>query len=404
MITIRPFAAIRPTRDKVSLVGSRSYLEYTTADLKDKLENNPYTFLHVINPDYQSRKKLQGRAKFKAVKQAFEKFMADGIFQQDQQPAYYLYRQMAHGAEYLGIIAGVAVADYQAGKVKVHEHTLTEREEMFRDYLDETGFNAEPVLLTHPRIDAVEALIEHYLPQRAEYEFTSTDRVTHHLWVIQEPAHIHAITQAYAQQEAVYIADGHHRSASSALLAQHRGGPGNAPHQFFMSILVPETHLKIWEFNRMVQSPLPLEELLQRLQADFTVQPCATGAEPSPGKHRIHMLAEGQWYALQPKPGTFDAQHPVQSLECQILSDLVLAKIMGIADLKTDKRVAFVPGTEPLSKLPALMERKKCTVAFVLPAVTFDALKAVADAGLIMPPKSTYIEPKLRSGMTIYPL
>jgi uncharacterized protein (DUF1015 family) len=296
------------------------------------------------------------------------------------------------------------VADYLAGKVKVHEHTLTEREEMFRDYLDETGFNAEPVLLTHPRIDAVEILINHYLTLRAEYEFTSTDRVTHHLWVIQDPGHMATLTQAYAQQEAVYIADGHHRSASSALLAQQRGGSQEASHQFFMSILVPETHLKIWEFNRMVQSPLPLGELLQRLQVDFALETCGPVGEKSPGKHRIHMLAEGQWYALQPKPGTFDANHPVQSLDCQILSDLVLAKIMGIVDLKTDKRVAFVPGTEPHSKLPALMERKKCTVAFVLPAVTFDELKAVADAGLIMPPKSTYIEPKLRSGMTIYPL
>ena len=400
MITTRPFAAIRPTRDKVSLVGSRSYLEYSDADLKDKLENNPFTFLHVINPDYQAAEKLHGRAKFKAVKAAFDDFVRQGIFEQEKQPAYYLYRQRAHGKEYQGIIAAVAIADYLEGRVKVHEHTLTEREEMFRDYLDETGFNAEPVLLTHPENQAIERIMERHLALRAEYEFTSTDRVTHHLWVLHEPQDVEAIGQAYAQMPAVYIADGHHRTASSALLAEMRGGDAAAAHRFFMAMLVPETHLKIWEFNRIVQSNMAPQDLLVKLQADFVI----TKDPQPPHGDTIRMWLEGSWYGLASKPGTVDLNHPVNSLACQVLSDLVLSKIMGITNLKTDKRVAFAPGTESHASLMKLMERKHCNVAFVLPPVRFDQLKSVADAGLIMPPKSTYIEPKLRSGMTIYPL
>lgn len=230
MITVKPFAAIRPTRDKAPLVGTRSYLDYNNAELRDKLNNNPYTFLHVINPDYNLRKKLSGQEKFKAVRSRFDDFLREGILVEDGEPAFYIYQQATPSHLFTGILAATAVSDYLEGRIKKHEHTLKAREELFCDYLQYTGINAEPVLLFYPDKAEIDRLLGRYMRTRADYEFSTTDRSVHQLWPVTDKGDIHIIEKQFAKLDSLYIADGHHRCSSSALLAQSLNADDPKPH------------------------------------------------------------------------------------------------------------------------------------------------------------------------------
>ncbi len=405
MISLKPFRAVRPPRDKAYLVATRSYLSYTEGELDEKLRNNPYTFLHVINPK-KGRKMPFGRDKYRLVKENFEDFKTTGILRQDAKPCYYIYRQVKEGNEYIGLVAAVAVADYEAGKIKRHEKTLTQRERMFADYLEETGFNAEPVLLTYRDDLRLNKLYAHYIKERSEYEFTSTDRVLHQLWIVESEEEQALIAEVFAQQEALYIADGHHRSASSYALSDRVKKEGldlpGAGH--FMAFLIGEEQMKVYEFNRLVKglNGLTGEAFLEQLNAQFLVE--AKGEIPyKPEKlHELGMYYKGGWFKLVPRTGTFDPQHPVEHLDAQILSKNILKPILGILNPKTDVRVGFLPGTEGVEALMAKVDDGDCDVAFSLYPVSIAQIKSVADAGKTMPPKSTYIEPKLRSGLLVY--
>ncbi|MGB0176961.1 MAG: DUF1015 domain-containing protein [Owenweeksia sp.] len=407
MIQIKPFQAIRPPRDKAYLVATRSYLSYSDEELDDKLSNNPYTFLHIINPE-GGRQLPYGKAKYEMVRKCFEKFSADQTFFQDEQENYYLYRQVKEGNEYIGLIAAVSVEDYFDGRIKKHEKTLTQREKMFTDYLEVTGFNAEPVLLTYKDDLRLDQIFARYINERAEYEFTSTDKVLHQLWLIDNPEDIQKITKVFKDQEALYIADGHHRCSSSSLLARRLEknglGPEHTDHRYFMAFLIGEEQMKVYDFNRLVKgfNGLSPEELLDGIRKDFLVD--AKGARPyKPEKlHEISMYMKGNWYKLVPRTGSFDPGHPVEHLDTQIISKKILKPLLGIQNIKTDQRVGFLPGTEGLEGLIKKVESKAYDLAFALFPVSIEQIKEVADAGKTMPPKSTYIEPKLRSGLTIY--
>ncbi len=406
MISIKPFRAIRPTRDKAYLVATRSYLTYLDEELDDKLRNNPYTFLHVINPA-EGRKLTHGAPKYRLVKETFDKFMDEGTFIQDQQESYYLYRQVKEGNEYIGLIAAVAVEDYFNDKIKKHENTLTFREEMFTDYLESTGFNAEPVLLTYRDDLRLNRLFAKIIEERSEYEFTSTDRVLHQLWLIDSPKDLKLITEVFKDQEALYIADGHHRCASSSLLAERinaRKDGHNGHHNYFMAFLIGEGQMKVYDFNRLVKGTNQLsgEELVERIRKDFLVEPKGRKAYKPEKLHEMSMYVNGHWYKLVPKTGSFDPQNPVGNLDAEILSRKILKPILGIKNLKTNSRAGFLPGTEGMDGLQQKVDAGEYDIAFGLFPVTIEQVKQVADAGKTMPPKSTYIEPKLRSGLTIY--
>lgn len=408
MIELRPFRALRPPRDKAYLVATRSYLSYDDNELADKLQNNPYTFLHVINPPH-SQMLPPGPEKYRMVKQRFDEFAEEGVFQRDQQPAYYLYRQVKEGNEYMGIIAAVAVADYEAGRIKKHEKTLSHREEMFTDYLETTGFNAEPVLLVYQDDHQLNQLMVEITSQRSEYEFTSTDRVLHQLWLVDQPEQCAQITERFAAQSELYIADGHHRCASSALLGARLDaqaqGQGDQ-HRYFMAFLIGEEQMKIYDFNRLVRNDTGREkaEILRLLQEQFWLEPKAQEAYRPQKLHELSMYLEGEWFKLVPKTGSFDPNHSVGHLDAEILSRNILAPIFDIQDLKTDYRVDFMPGTEGLEALARQVDKGRFDLAFALYPVSMAQLKQVSDDGETMPPKSTYVEPKLRSGMVVYPL
>ena len=402
MAIVRPFKAIRPTRDKANLVASRSYLSYSDETLKEKLEHNPFTFLHIINPDYKNKIKLKGVDKFKSVKQKFNKFKEAGILITEPSESFYVYQQINGHHTFEGIIGATAVADYLKGNIKKHEHTLTAREEMFKSYLDTTGFNAEPVLLCHKENTTITAIIQKYKENRAEYEFTTTNKVFHQLWLVNNTDEIDAITNAFATIDNLYIADGHHRSASSALLSETSN---KASSKYFMSFLIDENQLNIINFNRLVKhsNGLNPSELITEIGKSFTVTKKGKSPYNPTLTDEISMYLSCDWYSLTAITSTVK-KDCVSRLDPAILSNNILAPILNITDEKTDKNIVFEAGTTPLSEIKNKVDSGEFAVAFILKPIPINALKEVADNKLSMPPKSTYIEPKLRSGLIIYPL
>lgn len=408
MAKIKAFKAIRPTRDKAHLVATRPVYTYKKNILQAKLEENPYTFIRIIHPEFRSTIKTEPNsiARFQHVKEQFEVFCQQGILIQDEEEAIYLYRQTKQGHAYLGIIAGASVAEYKQDLIKKHEATLTSREEMFTDYLDTVGFNAEPVLLSYPHQPALAALLEQLTKARPEYEFSTTDEVKHELWVLDSQCSA-AVIEAFDQVEATYIADGHHRSASSTRLfdrIEARGSNKNGEnHAYFLAFLIDESLLHIVEFNRLVHSlnGKDPEALLQALRASFNIETLSHACQPE-RQHEIHMNLQGTWYKLVCKAHIIDDSDPVACLDPEILTQYILTPLLGIQDLKTDANIEFVSGILGLDAINEPIASGKAEVGFVLHPVTMDQVKAVADHQLIMPPKSTWVEPKLRSGLTIY--
>jgi len=398
MAIVRPFKAIRPTRDKANLLATRSYLSYSDETLKEKLEHNPFTFLHIINPNI----KQKGINKFNAVKAKFNDFKEAGFFITEDTETFYIYQQTNENQTFEGIIGATAVADYLNGNIKKHEHTITAREKMFESYLDTTGFNAEPVLLCHQKNTAITNLIQNYKVTRAEYEFATTDKTIHKLWLVNSTKDINIIINSFKSIDNLYIADGHHRSASSALLAQN-STKKNSP--YFMSFLIDENQLNIINFNRLIKhtNGLTSDELIAEIEKSYTV--IEKGSIPySPTfTDEISMYIRGTWYSLVALPENIE-QDCVSKLDPAILSNNILAPILNITDEKTDKNISFESGTTPLSIIANKIDSGEYEIAFILKPISISALKEVADNNRFMPPKSTYIEPKLRSGLTIYSL
>ena len=405
MATIRPFKAIRPPRDKAHLLTSRSYVSYSDKTLKEKLKNNPYTFLHIINPEYKKKNKKSGIEKYQLVKEKFEYFLKSGNLIQDEKAAFYLYQQQKGKHIFQGIIAASSVQDYLNGSIKIHEHTITEREEMFKNYLDVTGFNADPVLLSYKGNFIIQSLINKISKSRAEYNFTTTNKVQHQLWKIFAEDEIKIISKTFSKIDKIYIADGHHRSASSALLAKKRKANKEANCNYFMSCLIDEKQLHIINFNRLVKNlnGLSSSDFVEKIKTKFEVSKISSTVFKPRKKDEISMYLNGKCYCLIAKEGAFKADC-VSKLDPAILSNNILFPILGIKDEKTNKNITFESGTTPLSKIKNRVDNREFAVAFILKPIPIKTLKEVADKEKIMPPKSTYIEPKLRSGLTIYPI
>lgn len=407
MADIKAFRAVRPTRDKVHLVATRPYYTYKKNVLKAKLQDNPFTFLHIINPEFGEKIKSPANSveRFELVKEAYNEFVEDGILFQDAQPHIYLYRQTKDHHEYLGIIAGASVDEYRMNLIKKHEATLTAREQMFTEYLDIVGFNAEPVLLSYSDEGGhVERILHEKSMERPEYEYTTTDRIRHELWVL-SPEESDAIVMHFRDIPEIYIADGHHRSASSAGVRNLRNikGESHFPNEdFFLAFLLEENKLNILEFNRLIKvTTVTRTALIDQLKAHFTVT-LHEGAVKPMHKHQMTMCFDGHWYVLDCNEELKNIDHPVLSLDSDILTRLVLSPILGIEDLKSDDNIEFVPGTESVKKIEKKILKGDYRISFFLFPIEMKEVKAVADHDLIMPPKSTWVEPKLRSGLTIY--
>lgn len=412
MAKIVPFKAIRPTRDKAYLVSSLPAYAYKKHILEAKLETNPYTFLHIINPEFKQDNKTQPNSieRFQHVKEKFDEFYDKGIFIQDDKKCFYIYRQITPTNTYLGLISGIAVDDYLDGTIKIHEHTLTQREETFKVYLDVCQFNAEPVLLTYKDNPDVDQIINKYLDLRSEIEFCTTHMIKQDLWLIEDEKDIEALTKAFEKVNHIYIADGHHRSASSVLYAQSKREENpnydkDAKFNYFLSYLIPESKLNIIEYNRIITSlnEHTIDSFLSEIEKVFDIEEKQIDYTPVK-RHNFSMYLSGKWYSLTAKKGTYDENDIVENLDARILTQNILTPILGIKDLKTDNRIDFIEGTKGATGLKQKVDNEEAIVAFGLYPVSIEQLKAVADANDVMPPKSTWIEPKMRSGLTIYDL
>ncbi len=403
MVKVRPFKAIRPTKDKAHLFATRSYLTYSKETLKEKLEHNPYTFLHIINPEYKKKYQKEGLERFKLVKQKLKEFEKTGILKKEEKKIFYLYRQHSQSHVFEGIIAACSVDDYINGIIKIHEHTITKREQMFTNYLNTTCFNADPVLLSYKEENGINNLIKSVSRTRAEYNFTTTNKVQHQLWLIDTQEDINLICKTFENIEKIYIADGHHRAASSALLAKKRNAKKDANSNYFMSLLIAENQLNIINFNRLLKNinGLSVTEFIDQIRNAYIV--VESSSAKGKKKDEIGMYLDGKYYLLKAKEGSY-RNDCVTRLDPHILSNNILSPILGIKDEKTDKNISFVAGNTPIQKIKERVDNGEFAVAFILKPIPIEALKEVADKGKIMPPKSTYIEPKLRSGLTIYPI
>lgn len=410
MAVVKPFKAIRPVKDKAPFVASRSYEEYSDDELRSVLQYNPFSFLHIINPGFKFNQSVKGSERFKLVHNRYLEFLENGIFLKDDRPSFYLYQIGRESFKSLGLFCATSVIDYEQDVIKKHEDTILKREQLFADYLETVGFNAEPVLMTYPDNKGITSILNQEMQKLPEYDFTTPDKISHRLWRIVDESTIAALQKAFSSIENLYIADGHHRSASSALYAQRkRAGQKHTKtgaHEFFMSYLIPESEIKIYEFNRMVKdlNGLSKKEFLIRLDAFFRIEKREDDLYRPTKKHHFSMYLDGEFYSLYLRKKVYRFTDALSRLDTQILYKTILEPILGIHDLRNDRRIAYGYGKYNLIKMKDSIDQGTFRVGFSLVPITIQEIKNIADAGLVMPPKSTYIEPKLRSGLTIYEL
>ncbi len=411
MAIIKPFCAVRPTRDKAALVTTRSYHIYEKSELKSILKYNPFSFLHILRPGFKFKKRVTGEERFKMVHNRYFEFKENNIFIKEEKPVYYLHQKTYNGTTFWGIIAASNISDYENNIIKKHEKTLHKREVLFGHYLDVTGFNAEPVLITYPDDKNLDDIYKKYQQIRPEYEFTTNKNRTHLFWIVDEENDIKIIEDSFLKMNNIYIADGHHRSASSHYLknkleTENINHKGDENYNFFMSYMIPESNLRISPFNRLVKSlnNLSKEEFLIKLDEIYRIENIGNQSYKPSKKHHFCMYLDGEYYKLYLRKTEYKIETALDDLDPEILSKTILEPILGITDLSNDKNIHYIPEIIYPDGIKNAIDSGKYKVGFGLFPVSVEQLKSVADANLSMPPKSTYIEPKLRSGLTIYEL
>ena len=411
MAKIKPFKAVRPAPDKVALVTCRTYDDYSSAELAAWLNFNPYSFLHVIHPAYANAQKVSLEKRFKAVANKYQDFKHDQILIEEEHPVFYLYEIQSKGQTFTGIIAGTSVKDYQNNVIKKHEDTLQYRVELFKDYLHQTNFNTEPVLITYPDSVEINTFITLRKQSKPVYEYSTTNKEKHTLWKIDTQSEVDWLQEHFEKIPNLYIADGHHRSASAELLYEQDKHLGNENLNYFMSFLIAESNVKIYEFNRLIRdlNGLSKDTFIKKLSEHFVIVTKDQEIWKPQNKFEFGMYLDGSFYALFYKHNSHVISSEVEksildNLDAQILYDKVLFPLLGIEDLRNDERIDYIPGKQSISVIKDLIDEGEFEVGFMLYPSDINEIKALADNNLIMPPKSTYIEPKFRSGLVVYEL
>ena len=405
MAKIVPFKAVRPSSDKVSLVTSRSYDEYSAAELASQLDFNPFSFLHILNPAYVNQQKIGLEKRFKLVAQKYHDFKAEEVLIQEDKAVFYLYEIQSKNRVFTGIIAGTSIEDYQNNVIKKHEDTLQYRVELFKDYLHQTGFNTEPVLITYPDSSELNDWISQKKLNNSLYEFSTTRKEKHTLWKIEAADDINWLQKQFESIGDLYIADGHHRSASAELLYEEDKISGNTNLNSFMSFLIAESNVKIYEYNRIIRdlNSHSKENFLAELSQNFWLKNKEQELWKPTKKFEFGMYLDGEFYSLILKDEN-NFHSVLDSLDAQILYEKVLHPILGITDLRNDERIDYIPGNQSIVTIKEVIDEGEFEVGFMLFPSEITEITALADNNLIMPPKSTYIEPKFRSGLVIYEL
>lgn len=409
MANVKPFRAVRPSRDKAALVSSKSYEAYTPAELGAKLDFNPYSFLHIINPDYKYHQEVSSDQRFQLVKKKYMEFKQLHILEKDEIPAFYIYQKITPKKSYCGIISAVAADDYFNGTIRKHEDTLKKREVLFKKYLKNTGFNAEPVLLTYPDNKTIEAIVKKHQQERAEFEFTTTDKNKHLLWIINDKTDVEQISKAFEDVKTIYIADGHHRTTSSCLLAkslaeENKDHSGTEDYNYFLSYLLPESQVDIFEFNRFIRdlNGLTSDDFLKALSTNFTIEKKHQEFYKPSEKNTFSMYLDGEFYALKLKKENYKTSDALSKLDAQILYKLVLKPILGINDIRNEAKIVYSQNKSGSLELKTKVDTGEFKVSFGMLPTNITELKSIVDNNFLMPPKTTFIEPKIRSALTIY--
>ena len=396
MATILPFKAVRPTRDKVGLFATRTYLSYSKEGLKEKLINNPYTFLQIINPDFKETNKSKGKKKLNLIKKKFQSFIQKKIITKDSQEALYIYSLNHENKEYKGIIATTLTDDYGNGTIKKHEKTIKKREELFTEYLYNVNFNADPVLLSYKSNEKINQIIESLSSTRPEYEFSTSNTALHKLWLITKNKDILKITEEFKKINSLYIADGHHRSASSYRLSKNNGP------NYFMSFLLDEKQINIYSFNRIIKNiDINLDKFLQKISNSFKLKEISNLEFQSENENEILVYFNNTFLSIIPKE-KINSGNILSKLSYSILNDKILKDILNLDFNKQD--IQYQNGKIKNDEIIKIINREKKAIGFILKPIKIDVIKKIADENLTLPPKSTYIEPKLRSGITILDL
>ncbi len=402
MADIRPFRALRPNCKTAAEVVSYPPDRYSPLELKRHLQEHPTSFLQVIHPDVADGKPTPAgsEARLKKTRKRFEAFIQSGTLQQDELPGYYIYRQIKDGQSYTGIIASIAVTDYFNGIIKTHEQTLEPRERKLQQYLEVCGFNAEPVLFAYPQLPSIQWHLNRLTQTAPETQFYDFEGVYHQIWPGFDSVVINAWQTAFQSLEAVYIADGHHRSASSARLWQSKSGSEAHPFEHYLGIFFAEEQLRIYEFNRAVKinAKQDIERLKSECQKWGNLETISAYQAP---KHQGQFVwfAQNHWYCW-----TLSEHYRKDRLDTELLNQCILEPVFQIFDLRNDTRVSFIPGVKSLDQSLQFIRNEKADILFMLHPVTMQQLKQVALANRIMPPKSTWVEPKLLSALCVYSL
>ena len=413
MAKVKPFKGVRPPRRMVTEVASRPYDVLNSADARAEAEGNPKSLYHIIKPeiDFAEGTDEHDPAVYDRAVENFNAFQQRGWLVQDEKEHYYIYAQTMDGRTQYGIVIAANVDDYMNGCIKKHELTRRDKEEDRMKHVRINNANIEPVFFAFPDNEVLETIIREVSAGPAEYDFTAPDGFGHHFWVIDDEATIERITDEFGKMPALYIADGHHRTAAAALVGAEkaRNNPahrGDEEYNYFLAVAFPSSHLKIIDYNRVVRdlNGLSPAEFLEKLEYKFIIEDKGSEIYRPAALHNFALYLEGRWYSLTARPGTYDDSDPIGVLDVTISSDFILRDIIGITDLRSDKRIDFVGGIRGLGELKERVDSGEMAFALALYPVSMEQLIAIADTGNIMPPKTTWFEPKLRSGLVIHKL
>mgnify|MGYP001754931534 FL=1 len=414
MAIVKPFRGIRPPQEWVEQVVSRPYDVLNSEEARQEADGNEKSLYHIIKPEIdfpEGTDEHDPRVYAKAAEN-FQAFQDKGWLVQDKKDCYYIYAQTMNGKTQYGLVVGAYVPDYMNGVIKKHELTRRDKEEDRMKHVRVNNANIEPVFFAYPENAELDALVARYTAKPPVYDFIAPgDGFGHQFWVIDDDADIAAVTAAFASMPALYIADGHHRSAAAALVGaekakQNPNHKGDEEYNYFMAVCFPADQLTIIDYNRVVKdlNGLTPEAFLKALEKHFIVEEKGTEIYKPAALHNFSLYLDGKWYSLTAKEGTYDDQDPIGVLDVTISSNLILDEILGIKDLRSDKRIDFVGGIRGLGELKKRVDSGEMAMALALYPVSMKQLMDIADTGNIMPPKTTWFEPKLRSGLVIHKL
>ncbi|MEE9910606.1 MAG: DUF1015 family protein [Deltaproteobacteria bacterium] len=407
MASVLPFKAVRPQAKYAADVAALPYDVMTREEGQKAVAGRPLSFMHVEKSeiDVPDGTRPDDPRIYETAKQNFAKLKQDGILKQDEAPCYYVYRQQMGTQVQTGIVGVMSAAEYDQGKIKKHELTRQDKEDDRIRHVDRVNAQTGPVFISYLARPRINALVEKIVAGKPEYDFTAEDGVIHTAWVVADTAQIEALKNEFAEIDALYIADGHHRAAAAATVARRRKTGQAQESDHVLAVFFPHNQLKVMDYNRAVKDlhGLTAEQYLQKISGKFIVT-CDFTAKSPRRLHDFGMYLGGRWYCITIREGAYDAKDPVASLDAAILQDHLLAPVLGIADPRTDDRIKFIGGIRGMAELEKLVDQDGFAVAFSLYPTSMEQIMNVADAGAIMPPKSTWFEPKLRSGLFVHTL